>query len=69
MASKTYDEYLSVMRIAGVTPISESAWSAINQHPEPEKVKCACGHTVTKNLVMSTSRGAACPDCYDSMSE
>ena len=33
-----------------------------------EYVKCACGHTCDKRLVMSTSRGSSCPDCYDDMS-
>jgi hypothetical protein len=32
-------------------------------------VKCACGHTVSQHLVMSTGRGSSCPDCYDRMSE
>ena len=32
-------------------------------------VKCACGHTVAKRLVMSASRGSSCPDCYDRMSD
>jgi hypothetical protein len=33
-----------------------------------ESVKCSCGHTVPKNLVMSTSLGTSCQDCYDKMS-
>ncbi len=33
-----------------------------------EMVRCDCGHTVPRNLVMSTSRGSSCPDCYDLMS-
>jgi hypothetical protein len=32
-------------------------------------VRCDCGHTVSQNLVMNTSRGTACPDCYDRMSD
>lgn len=31
--------------------------------------KCDCGHTVPRIHVMSASRGTACPDCYDRMSE
>ena len=31
-------------------------------------VRCACGHTVDKSLVMSASLGTSCPDCYDRMS-
>lgn len=34
-----------------------------------ESVKCSCGHTVPKNLVMSTSLGTSCQDCYDKMSK
>ena len=30
--------------------------------------KCDCGHIVEQILVMSASRGTACPDCYDRMS-
>ena len=29
---------------------------------------CGCGHSVVPNLVMSTSTGTSCPDCYDKMS-
>lgn len=31
--------------------------------------KCSCGHTIQKSLVMSSSMGSCCPDCYDRMSE
>lgn len=34
-----------------------------------EKVKCDCGHTVSKVLVMRASHGTACSDCYDRMSD
>lgn len=33
-----------------------------------EEVLCACGHKVPKSLVMTTSLGSSCPDCYDKMS-
>ena len=33
-----------------------------------EMVKCACGCTVRRGSVMSTSTGTSCPDCYDNMS-
>ena len=32
-------------------------------------VRCACGHTISQNLVTSTSQGSSCPDCYDRMSD
>jgi hypothetical protein len=34
----------------------------------PERIKCDCGHTVSKINVMTTATGTACPDCYDRMS-
>jgi hypothetical protein len=37
--------------------------------PKIEMKKCACGHTVPASVVMSTSTGSSCPDCYDRMSE
>ncbi len=36
--------------------------------PEPEMKKCACGHTIPRDLVMSASMGSSCPRCYDRMS-
>ncbi len=36
--------------------------------PKPNLVKCDCGHTVERMLVMSASMGSSCPDCYDRMS-
>lgn len=35
----------------------------------PETVRCDCGHTVARNMVMSASLGTSCPDCYDRMSD
>ncbi len=37
--------------------------------PEPEQVKCSCGHTVPRGSVMHASLGTSCPDCYDRMSD
>jgi len=31
--------------------------------------KCSCGHSVSASVVMITSTGSSCPDCYDRMSE
>jgi hypothetical protein len=36
--------------------------------PKPEMVKCDCGHSVPRGLVMSASLGSSCPNCYDRMS-
>ena len=35
----------------------------------PEEIMCDCGHWEQKALVMSTSRGTSCVDCYDRMSD
>lgn len=32
-------------------------------------VLCSCGHEVPSSQVMNASRGTACPDCYDRMSD
>lgn len=37
--------------------------------PKIEMVKCSCGCTIPKNLVMCASVGTSCPDCYDRMSD
>ena len=33
-----------------------------------EEVLCSCGHSVPKSMVMSSSSGTCCPECYDRMS-
>lgn len=43
---------------------------AERQPDYPEGRKLDCGHTVYwKREVMNASRGTACPDCYDRMSD
>jgi len=41
--------------------------------PQPQRavetVLCDCGHSVERGMSMRASRGTACPDCYDRMSE
>lgn len=37
--------------------------------PVIEIVKCACGHSISKNLVMAASSGSSCPNCFDRMSD
>ncbi len=32
-------------------------------------VRCDCGHSVERALVMNASLGTSCPDCYDRMSD
>jgi hypothetical protein len=36
--------------------------------PTVRMVWCDCGHRIPANLMMSSSRGTCCPDCYDRMS-
>jgi uncharacterized protein with ParB-like and HNH nuclease domain len=43
--------------------------SDIQEQKEEEEVMCSCGHFCPRSLVMSTSQGTSCPDCYDRMSE
>ena len=35
----------------------------------PRMVTCDCGHKIPHHLVMNTTRGTSCPDCYDQMSD
>lgn len=37
--------------------------------PAPVLVRCDCGHSVERALVMNASLGTSCPDCYDRMSD
>lgn len=50
-----------------------SAYKSLNAAPTApvavETVKCSCGHTVSRVMVMSSSRGTCCADCYDRMSD
>lgn len=39
------------------------------QHEEFPLVQCGCGHSIEKSLIMHTSTGTSCPNCYDRMSE
>lgn len=32
-------------------------------------VQCDCGHLIAAASVMNASRGSACPDCYDRLSD
>lgn len=50
--------------------------SIINERTHSQEIKesqkeklCDCGHTVADHIVMMTSKGTACPDCYDYMSQ
>jgi len=36
--------------------------------PQVKLIDCACGHSVPQVLVMTSSQGTTCPDCYDRMS-
>ena len=34
-----------------------------------EMIRCDCGCSIPKGMVMSASLGSSCPDCYDEMSD
>lgn len=36
--------------------------------PPVDLVRCSCGHSVPSVSVLRASRGSACPDCYDRLS-
>ncbi len=60
-------ETLTLIRRAAREARSTAATAAVS---EPEvMVMCSCGHEVPRSQVMSASRGTACPDCYDDMSD
>ena len=71
MRGRTYEEYRSIMMLARVAPVSEDAWNRAQgqRPPEPEMIRCDCGHSVPRTQVMSASRGTVCPDCYDRYSD
>ena len=58
---------------AGKTPASTPLDDLEAQRLQPVRaqkmVRCSCGHTVSAMLVMSTSHGTSCPDCYDRMED
>jgi len=41
----------------------------LQPRPRGKRVKCDCGHWCLSKLVMSTSSGSSCPDCYDRMED
>lgn len=50
------------------TPVDELEAERLQPSPRPD-VKCDCGHWCPRGLVMSTSTGTSCPDCYDRMED
>ena len=38
-------------------------------HQPPEEMICDCGHWEYNHLVMNTSHGTSCVECYDRMSD
>jgi hypothetical protein len=60
------EEFDAKIRCAEATERRRAARLATR--PQIEMVKCDCGHTVARSLVMSASLGSSCADCYDRMS-
>ena len=51
------------------TPEDELRAARLQPASRRNLVKCDCGHMCPRSLVMSTSRGTSCPDCYDRMDD
>ena len=51
------------------TRLAEIRTGKQSAKPAPSMTRCDCGHTVESINVMNASRGTACPDCYDRMSD
>jgi hypothetical protein len=56
-------------RVQETTIEDEIEAARLQPAPRSAQVKCDCGHTCSRILVMSTSRGTSCPDCYDRMED
>ena len=62
-----YDcDWYAKIRCGNIADAKRAATMAAR--PVPVMVRCDCGCTVEKSLVMNASTGTACPDCYDRMS-
>ena len=57
---------MAARRLAGMKV--ERAARPGSERAPVETVRCNCGHSVPRNLVMSANCGTSCPDCYDRMS-
>lgn len=74
---KTRDEYMSMLANGKKLYLGYDWYAQIRDanaikpivSKPAEMVKCSCGHTVPKTSVMGASRGTACPECYDRMSD
>ena len=72
----TMDEVIAELNNGKTVRNAPADWySRCRLMPQPveivedvEWVKCDCGHTVPKSMVMNASLGTACPNCYDRMS-
>jgi len=71
------EDNTSKTREFGIGELGHTPASTVEDEIEAERiqptvqrdlVKCACGHMCARRLVMSTSRGSSCSDCYDRMS-
>jgi hypothetical protein len=53
----------------GQVPESAPIDAAAITFEKSKLVLCDCGHAVPRSWVMQSSRGTACPDCYDELSD
>jgi len=51
------------------SPLDKLEAEHLQPQPRGERMKCDCGHWYLRKLVMSTSSGSSCPDCYDRMED
>ena len=55
-----------VERVAALVREAQAKREA--RRAQRQMVRCDCGCTIPRNLVMDASLGTSCPDCYDQMS-
>ena len=67
--AQTVEEAVALDAIRAVIkdkPVDKSVDKPVDKPPSAPMTMCSCGHTTP--CPMNTSRGTACPNCYDRMS-
>ena len=68
--TKEYTDMMETARERYQTLKQKTQTTVAEEMPEFVETVCDCGHKVYfKELVMTTSFGTSCPDCYDKMSQ
>jgi len=55
--------------IAAINGKAEEKATTVEVEEPEEEILCSCGRSVPKSVVMTSSTGHCCPDCYDSRSK